>query len=124
MPVTGESDALVIGAGPTGCAAGITLARRGFRVTVVDRAVFPRDKTCGDAISNDGVEILRRLGVEPLLGEAPRATVARSAAGFPTAPASRASTSARASSCRATTWTTACAARCSRPAPGSCRGSK
>ena len=83
MPASGESDVLIIGAGPSGCAAGITLARRGLRVTVVDRAVFPRDKTCGDAVSNEGIELLGRLGAWKAVERAPRATVSRAAAVFP-----------------------------------------
>jgi geranylgeranyl reductase family protein len=79
----GTSDVLVIGAGPAGAAAGITLARRGVRVTVVDRAVFPRDKTCGDAVSNDGLELLGRLGASAATTVAPHAVVARAAAVFP-----------------------------------------
>lgn len=52
---------LIIGAGPAGSAAGITLARAGLAVTLVDRAVFPRPKTCGDALSNAAVAIVREL---------------------------------------------------------------
>lgn len=83
MSDTGQSDVLIIGSGPAGCAAGITLARRGVRVTVVDRAVFPRDKTCGDAVSNDGIELLGRLGARAAVERVPRATVARAVAAFP-----------------------------------------
>ncbi len=55
-------DVLVIGAGPAGCAAGITAARAGARVLVLDRAHFPRHKTCGDAISNRGARLVDELG--------------------------------------------------------------
>jgi geranylgeranyl reductase family protein len=79
----GDTDVLVIGSGPAGCAAGIVLARRGIQVTVVDRAVFPRDKTCGDAISNHGVEILKSLGAWTRIERGPHAVVARAAAVFP-----------------------------------------
>ncbi|MGB1013300.1 MAG: NAD(P)/FAD-dependent oxidoreductase, partial [Nannocystaceae bacterium] len=60
--IKGQSQVLIIGAGPAGCAAGVVLARAGLDVCVVDRARFPRDKTCGDAISNRGVGILHELG--------------------------------------------------------------
>jgi geranylgeranyl reductase family protein len=54
-------DVVVIGAGPAGCAAGVAAARAGARVLVVDRARFPRNKTCGDAVSNRGAAIVDEL---------------------------------------------------------------
>src|SRR4029453_14456420 len=39
------------GAGPAGAAAGWHLATRGYAVTLVDAAPFPRDKTCGDRLT-------------------------------------------------------------------------
>lgn len=44
-------DVAVIGGGPSGAAAAITLAKFGYGVLLVDRAVFPRDKLCGDFIN-------------------------------------------------------------------------
>lgn len=79
----GRSDVLVIGAGPAGCAAGIVLARAGVDVCVVDRASFPRDKTCGDALSNKAVALIRELGAGPRLDAEPHALVRRAAAVFP-----------------------------------------
>ena len=56
---------VVIGAGPGGCAAALALARRGVRdVLLIDRARFPRQKTCGSAISPLGLRTLAALGVE------------------------------------------------------------
>lgn len=55
------SDVIVVGAGPAGSIAAVILARAGVRVTLFDRARFPRDKICGDAVGLDAVRVLRRL---------------------------------------------------------------
>jgi geranylgeranyl reductase family protein len=56
-------DAIVVGAGPGGAAAGILLAERGLSVLVLDRARFPRPKVCGEYLSPEAARILDRLGV-------------------------------------------------------------
>ena len=58
-------DIVIVGAGPAGAAAAIHATRAGARVLVLDRATFPRPKTCGDAISNRAAEIVTRLMLEP-----------------------------------------------------------
>lgn len=58
-------DVAVVGAGPAGAAAAITLARAGVDVTVLDRATFPRDKTCGDGLTTLALRLLQDLGLDP-----------------------------------------------------------
>jgi menaquinone-9 beta-reductase len=61
---TVRADVAIIGAGPAGLAAAVHLGRLGVRrVVICDRADFPRDKTCGSAISPKGIEVLAVLGV-------------------------------------------------------------
>jgi geranylgeranyl reductase family protein len=60
---TDDLDLLVVGAGPSGAAAATVAARHGHRVTVVDRARFPRDKTCGDGLTTRALHLLEGLGV-------------------------------------------------------------
>jgi flavin-dependent dehydrogenase len=57
------ADLLIVGAGPAGAIAGLVAARAGARVRILDRAVFPRDKLCGDTINPGALAILARLGV-------------------------------------------------------------
>lgn len=54
----------IVGAGPAGASAGYHLAARGFAVTLVDRADFPRDKVCGDWIPHAAVGELARLRID------------------------------------------------------------
>ncbi len=58
-----DAELLVIGAGPAGCAAAITARCSGRSVVVVDRARFPRDKTCGDGLTTGALRLLEHLGV-------------------------------------------------------------
>lgn len=59
-----KTQALVIGAGPAGCAAALTLRRAGVEVILADRSDFPRDKVCGDALIPDSLAALERLGLK------------------------------------------------------------
>ncbi|WP_433359051.1 geranylgeranyl reductase family protein [Streptosporangium sp. CA-115845] len=58
-----ETDVVVVGAGPAGAAAAYHLARRGHRVTLLERSAFPRDKSCGDAVNRAGVQLLEEMDV-------------------------------------------------------------
>ena len=64
MPVW---DVAVVGAGPGGAAAAHLFAGRGLRTLLVDRAQFPRDKTCGDAMTPRAVAIASEMGALPEL---------------------------------------------------------
>jgi menaquinone-9 beta-reductase len=60
-----QPDVVVVGAGPAGTAAAITLARSGRAVTVIDKATFPRDKCCGDGLTTGCLRRLHTLGLDP-----------------------------------------------------------
>jgi geranylgeranyl reductase family protein len=76
-------DVVVVGAGPGGIAAAISAAERGLHVVCVDKAVFPRDKTCGDGLTANALRLLERLGVrgEPIAAMAVAETVIVSPSG-------------------------------------------
>jgi menaquinone-9 beta-reductase len=59
----GEWDVVVVGAGPAGAVSAALLARRGFRVALLDRARFPRYKACAEYMSPGVREVAHRLGV-------------------------------------------------------------
>ncbi|MDQ5826075.1 MAG: geranylgeranyl reductase family protein [Chloroflexota bacterium] len=63
-------DVIVVGSGPGGSATAITLAHSGWRVLLLDKASFPRDKVCGDMISPRSQRALRKLGCSPALESA------------------------------------------------------
>jgi geranylgeranyl reductase family protein len=58
-------DAVIVGAGPAGTAAATTLARAGKSVVVIDKAVFPRDKCCGDGLTTLALRMLEALNFDP-----------------------------------------------------------
>ncbi len=60
-----SADVVVVGAGPAGVAAAVTLARAGRDVTLVDKARFPRDKICGDGLTAGALRLLEGLGLDP-----------------------------------------------------------
>ena len=54
---------LIVGLGPAGTACGLALANSGVDVLAVDRAYFPRDKICGDALTGEALAYLRRHNI-------------------------------------------------------------
>ncbi|PJZ69088.1 hypothetical protein CH373_17605 [Leptospira perolatii] len=54
---------LIIGGGPAGASAAYFLAKAQIEVTVIDKAKFPRDKTCGDGVSARAFYTLFRMGI-------------------------------------------------------------
>ena len=65
-------DVIIVGAGPAGSTAALYAHKLGLNCILLDKAVFPRDKICGDALSGKSVRLMRELnlleGVEKLEG--------------------------------------------------------
>ena len=55
--------AVIIGGGPAGAAAALYFKQAAITVALVDKAVFPRDKSCGDGIPLKTFRMLEELGV-------------------------------------------------------------
>jgi geranylgeranyl reductase family protein len=56
-------DTVVVGAGPSGSTAAYYLAKAGLEVLLLDKFDFPRDKTCGDALTPLALDGLDKLGL-------------------------------------------------------------
>lgn len=61
--MTCKVDALVVGAGPAGASTAILLAKAGWRVVLVERQVYPRQKVCGECLTAGSLALLDELGV-------------------------------------------------------------
>ena len=57
-------DVVVVGAGPAGSTAAWRAASAGAKVLLVDKAVFPRDKPCGDGLTPRATKLLADIGLE------------------------------------------------------------
>jgi flavin-dependent dehydrogenase len=78
---TYDAQVIVVGGGPAGASTAWHLARAGVDVLVLDRARFPRDKTCAECLSPEASRLLAEMGAldaveasaTPLTGMAVRA---------------------------------------------------
>ena len=60
-----DYDIIIVGASVAGASSAIALAPEGYRILLLDHAVFPREKPCGEGIMPQGVTVLETLGVLP-----------------------------------------------------------
>jgi len=72
LPEDGSQfDVIVAGGGPGGAAAASYAALAGHRVLLLEKSVFPRDKTCGDAVGGKSLKHVAELGVKPMIEATP-----------------------------------------------------
>jgi geranylgeranyl reductase family protein len=64
-------DAIVVGAGPAGCAAAYDLATAGSRVLLLDKSDFPRAKACAGGLTVKALKALR-YSIEPVVRQVVR----------------------------------------------------
>ncbi len=72
-------DAAIIGGGPAGCSAAITLAQRGAKVVLFEAKTYPHHKVCGEFLSPECTIVLDQLGMRLPPGTVPIQTVSISA---------------------------------------------
>ena len=56
-----DVEILISGAGPAGAATSLFLSKLKIPHTIIDKASFPRDKICGDALSGKVVQVLNKI---------------------------------------------------------------
>jgi geranylgeranyl reductase family protein len=61
-----DSDVIVVGAGPAGSSAAYYFASAGYDVILIDKQKFPRDKVCGDFLSQIAQNELSKIGITDL----------------------------------------------------------
>ncbi|MCH8020180.1 FAD-dependent monooxygenase, partial [candidate division KSB1 bacterium] len=66
-----------------GAAAALYARRQGLSILLLDRATFPRDKVCGDALSGKSVTVLNELGLLEGVRDLPGAIISRIIFGSP-----------------------------------------
>jgi geranylgeranyl reductase family protein len=67
-------DAIIVGAGPAGCACAYDLASAGKSVLLLDKAEFPRKKACAGGLTSKTVHALR-YSIEPVVRQVVRSIV-------------------------------------------------
>lgn len=70
-------DVAVVGAGPAGALAATLLARQRRKVVLLEKAPWPREKTCGGCISAAAIGVLQRAGLGGVLATAEPLHLAR-----------------------------------------------
>jgi len=64
--ITNNFDIAIIGAGPAGCSAALTLQKSQCKVALFEKSEFPRQKICGDGVCDRSINTLRAINPQYL----------------------------------------------------------
>ena len=70
-------DVAIVGSGPAGASCAAFCAAAGLRTLVIERAIFPREKVCGDCLNPTVWPVLERLGVAAEVRAVPQGKLTR-----------------------------------------------
>jgi len=59
--VLSQFDIIIIGAGPSGLAAALTLRKSELKVALIDKSEFPREKICGDGLCDRSINTIKAI---------------------------------------------------------------
>lgn len=70
---------IIVGAGPAGATAALAIRKHAphLSVCLIDRATFPRDKSCGDGLGPGAVRVLKELDAIEVVADAPQPPAVR-----------------------------------------------
>lgn len=66
-----EFDIIIVGGGPAGCASACYAAKEGYKVLLLEKEEYPRDKICGDAVGGKALKHLDELKILDTLKKSP-----------------------------------------------------
>ncbi|RME79675.1 MAG: geranylgeranyl reductase family protein [Methanobacteriota archaeon] len=64
-------DVIVVGGGPGGSSTTLYCASKGYKVLLIDKKKFPRDKICGDALGGKGLKVMKDHNLLEQIDKAP-----------------------------------------------------
>jgi menaquinone-9 beta-reductase len=68
-------EVIVVGGGPAGSTCTYQLGKKGIKTLFLEKQKYPKDKTCGDAISGKSVGMIKKIGLHKQISKLPHGKV-------------------------------------------------